>query len=101
MFVAIHHSVTDPKKWEAAGKQIESMIETGKLPQGVKALLYLPSTDGRRADCLWQADSVENLKRFLDPYLTGASKDEYFQVNTELAFGLPQTTPAPEKVAAQ
>lgn len=99
MFIAIHHTITDPKKWEEAGKQLESMIEAGKLPQGVKALFYLPSTDGRQADCVWQADTVENLKRFLDPFVSGATRDEYFQVNTELAFGLPQTEPVKEKVA--
>ena len=95
MYVAIHHSITDSKKWDEMVKKLEPVIEGGKLPQGVKALFYLPSTDGRRADCFWQADSIDSLKRFLDPYVAGASKDEYFQVNAELAFGLPQMTQEP------
>ena len=97
MFVVIHHTITDPKKWDEVGKKLEPMIEQGKLPQGVRALFYLPSTDGRRADCVWETDSIDNLKRFLNPYTAGASQDEYFQVNTELAFGLPAS--APERVS--
>ena len=96
MFVSIHHTITDPKKWEEAGKKLEPLIESGGFPKGVKPLFYLPSTDGRRADCVWEADSVDSLKQFLTPYVAGASQDEYFQVNTELAMGIPAH--APERI---
>ena len=96
MFVAIHHTITDPKKWDEATKKLEPVIEKGQFPKGVKPLFYLPSTDGRRADCVWEADSVNSLKQFLSPYVTGASQDEYFQVNTELAMGIPAH--APERI---
>jgi hypothetical protein len=99
MYVAIHHSITDPKKWDEVTKKIEPMIEQGKLPAGLKALSYLPSTDGRRADCLWEVDSLENLKRFLDPETSAAARNEYFQINSELAFGLPEFKQ--EQVAAR
>jgi hypothetical protein len=98
MFVAIHHNITDPKKWEETTSQIGPMVEQGKLPKGLKALSYLPSTDGRRADCLWEADSLDNLKRFLEPLTSKAAKNEYFQINAEQAFGLPGH--APEHAAA-
>ena len=97
MYVAIHHTITDPKKWDEATKKLEPVIEAGKFPRGVKPLFYLPSTDGRRADCVWETDSMDTLKQFLNPYVAGASKDEYFQVNTELAMGLPAH--APERLA--
>ena len=90
MFVAIHHNITDPKKWEETTSQIGPMVEQGKLPRGLKPLFYLPSIDGRRADCLWEADSVDSLKRFLDPMISTVAKNEYFQVNAEQAFGLPE-----------
>ena len=97
MIVAIHHTITDPKKWEAATSKIGPMVEEGRLPKGLKALFYLPSADGRRADCVWEADSLENLKRFLDPQTLPAAKNEYFQINVEHAFGL--TVSQPERVA--
>ena len=93
MFVVIHHQITDPKKWDELTGQIGTAIEQGLLPKGLKALFYLPSTDGRRADCLWEADSVENLKRFLDPQTGTAARNEYMQINVEHALGLPVQSP--------
>ena len=89
MFIAIHHNIRDPKAWEETTSQIGPMIEQGRLPKGVKPLFYLPATDGRRADCLWEADSMDNLKRFLDPLTSSAARNEYFEINAEQAFGLP------------
>ncbi|HTS16345.1 MAG TPA: hypothetical protein VMP11_02110 [Verrucomicrobiae bacterium] len=90
MFVAVHHNITDPGKWEEATSRIGPMVMQNRLPKGLKGISYLPSTDGRQANCLWEADSVENLKRFLDPMTSPAARNEYFQVNTEHAFGLPE-----------
>jgi hypothetical protein len=89
MIVAIHHSITDSRKWEELTSQIRPMIEAGRLPNGVKPLFYLPATDGRKADCVWEANSVEDLKRFLEPLTSPAARNEYFQVNADEAMGLP------------
>jgi hypothetical protein len=98
MFVAVNHTVTDPQKWEEASKRILSTIEAGKLPQGLKPVCYLPSADGRRANCVWEADKIDDVKRFLSQYLTGVSKDEFFQVNAELAMGIPAHAPEGQAV---
>jgi hypothetical protein len=95
MFVTIHHSITDPKKWEEAGNKIFPMVEQGRLPKGLKALSYLPSTDGRKADCLWEADSLDNLKKFLDPLTNTAARNEYIQISAEHSFGLPVSKAEP------
>ena len=97
MFVVIHHTITDSKKWDEVGRKLATVIEGGKLPQGIRPLFYLPSTDGRRADCVWETNSVDSLRQFLNPFVAGASRDEYFQVNTELAMGIPSH--APERLA--
>ena len=97
MFIAIHHNITDPKAWEETVNQIGPMIEQGKLPKALKPVHYLPAADGRRADCLWEADSIDTLKRFLEPLTSKAARNEYFQINTERAFGLP--VPAAEHAA--
>ncbi len=99
MFVAIHHNITDPKAWEQATGQIGPMVQEGRLPKGLKGLSYLPSADGRRAHCVWEADSVDNLKRFLEPLTSKAARNEYFQINAEQAFGPP--VQATEQVAAR
>lgn len=98
MFFAVHHNITDPKKWEEAGQKLQPVLESGKFPTGIRPLFYLPSTDGRRADCVWEANSLDSLKQFLNPFIAGASKDEYFQINMEMAMGIPEH--APQHMAA-
>jgi hypothetical protein len=90
MHVVIHHRISDPAKWERSEKNIMSMIEQHRLPAGLKPLEYLPSVDGRNADCLWQTESVGALQRFIDHETAGAARNEYFQVKDEAAIGLPK-----------
>jgi hypothetical protein len=89
MHVSIHHVITDPQKWEQVTQKMMQLVEQGQLPQGLKALMYLPGTDGRKADCLWEATSVDALRNFLDRAIGTAARNEYFQINSQAAFGLP------------
>jgi len=93
MFIAIVSNITDQQKWEEAAQKIGPMVEEGRLPKGLNALLFIPSTDSRKAVSVWEADSVENLKRFLEPLSGGAVRAEYFQINPERAYGLPLHSP--------
>ena len=89
MRVSVHHIITDPQKWEQVTKNMMAMVEQGRVPQGLKALMYLPSADGRKANCLWEAQSLDTLKNFLDREIGTAARNDYFQINTGAAFGLP------------
>ena len=89
MIVSVHHNITDPQKWSQVTTNIKAKVEQGQLPQGLKGLMYLPSSDGRRADCLWEASSVEALRSFLDREIGSAARNDYFQINSSEAFGLP------------
>ncbi len=51
--------------------------------------MYLPSVGGRSAYCLWEASSVDALKRFLDPQIGMAARNEYIPIKADTAFGLP------------
>jgi hypothetical protein len=51
--------------------------------------MYLPSEDGRKADCLWEAQSVDALRNFLERETGTAARNDYFQINGKTAFGLP------------
>ena len=66
-----------------------SMIEQQRLPSGFKPLQYLPSVDGRNADCVWEAESLGALQKFIDRETAGA-RNEYFEVKDEAAIGLPK-----------
>jgi hypothetical protein len=66
-----------------------AMMEQGRLPAGLKGLMYLPSMDGGRADCVWEADSVDALRSFMDRETGTAAKNEYIAIKAEEAVGLP------------
>jgi hypothetical protein len=90
MHVVIRHYISDPMKWEQRSKNIMSMIEQHRLPTGLKPLEYLPSVDGRNADCVWEAGSLGALKKFIEGETSGAARNEYFEVKEESAIGLPK-----------
>jgi hypothetical protein len=90
MHAVIHHYISDPAKWGQSVKNIMSMIEQRRLPKGLKALEYLPGVNGRRADCVWEADSLGSLKQFIERETTGSARNEYFEVKAEDAIGLPK-----------
>jgi hypothetical protein len=91
MHVVIRHYISDPMKWERSSKNIMSMIEQQRLPTGLKPLEYLPSVDGRNADCVWEAGSLAILKKFIEGETSGAARNEYFEVKDEAAIGLPKS----------
>ena len=90
MIVGIYHNISDPPKFGEVAMKIESVIKEGRLPRGIKALTFVPSTDGRKAFCLWEADSLSSLKSFLEPYTGSVARNDYFEVDTQKAENLPQ-----------
>jgi hypothetical protein len=90
MHAVIRHYISDPAKWEGSVKNIMSMIEQNRLPRGVKPLEFLPSMDGRNADCVWETESLGALQKFIDRETSGA-RNEYFEVKSEAAIGLPKS----------
>jgi hypothetical protein len=90
MHTVIHHTINDSAKWDQSTQRIMSMIEQQKLPKGLKPLEYLPSVDGSKAVCVWEADSINALKEFMDRESAGAARNDYFEVKVENAIGLPK-----------
>ena len=89
MHIVINHQLSDPIKWDRSVKNIMSLIEQNRLPAGFKPLQYLPSVDGRNAVCVWEAESLRALQKFIERETSGA-RNEYFQVKDEAAIGLPK-----------
>ena len=89
MHAAIRHYISDSAKWDQSVKNIMSMIEQNRLPAGVKPLQYLPSKDGRNANCVWEANSLADLQKFVERETSGA-RNEYFEVKADAAINLPK-----------
>ena len=90
MQIVVQHRITDPEKF--ASTDPEEVV--GSAPSGVEAKQFYPSADGTAAVCLWQADSIDTLRSFLDPATEGMAENSYFEVSTERAMGLPETAAA-------
>jgi hypothetical protein len=90
MYVVVQHRITDPEKFYS----IDAEEVAGGGPPGVQGRQFFPSQDRSAAVCLWEADSIDALRDYLDPATAGASENTYFEVNGELAMGLPETAAA-------
>jgi DNA polymerase/3'-5' exonuclease PolX len=85
MFIGVQHKITDTAKWQ----EITSTLQE-RVPAGCKPLTYMPSIDCTKANCLWEADSVNSVKTFLEGEIGGCSTNEYYQIDSNTAIGLPQ-----------
>jgi hypothetical protein len=97
MYVVVHHRFTDPAVAFVRG---ETLIRNEGAPPGVHGLQFYPSVDGSVATCLWEAESVESIQRYVDTTLGDASENLCYEVATDQAFarqplGLRETAPLP------
>ena len=84
MYVIAQHIVKDVDFFFA---DIPAVAENA--PAGVHPRQFCPSKDKTTAVCLWEADSVDAVKAYLDGVTRDAAENTYFQVSDEHAIGLP------------
>ena len=90
MHVVVQHRITDPEKFFSADAQ--EVAENA--PAGVQARQFFPSQDKSVAVCLWEGDSIDAVRDYIDRITEGASENTYFEVSTEYAMGLPEAAAA-------
>jgi hypothetical protein len=83
MYVVVLHQFQDPPTAFARG---EKLIMNEGAPAGAHGLQFYPSTDGSKASCLWESDSVEAIQTYVDSTLGDSSVNTCYEVNTEQAF---------------
>jgi hypothetical protein len=84
MYVLVHHTVTDARHfWSTAEQAIPN------LPAGLQLHHTLSARDGSRATCLWEADSVDAVRDFLEPALGAYSSNEYREAENREGIALP------------
>ncbi len=83
MFVVVEHTITNP------GVFFGLVSRAAEAPSGIKALQFFPSMSSDRAVCLWEANSVEAVKNFLEPLSAQSSRNTYYTVDSTKAMGLP------------
>jgi hypothetical protein len=90
MHIVVQHRITDPEKFFS----MDAEEVGGGGPPGVQGLQFFPSKDESVAACLWEADSINTLRDYLDPATADVSENAYFEVDTERAVGLPEAAAA-------
>jgi hypothetical protein len=83
MFITIEHDIHDISKFA------ERAERAMPPPAGLVVHQFLPAADGSRATCLYEADSVDRVRNFVDGALGDASTQYYVPVAEEQALGLP------------
>ena len=88
-YIVAIHDISDPERfWGAAG--------ASEFPPGITLHSSYPRSDGSRAVCLWEADSVDAVRELIAGATGDASDNEFFEVDTRHAnvLGLPTATSA-------
>jgi len=88
MFIGIHHSINDARKWDQSVRDLTGKIEKGTIPAGTKPVFFIPDTTKKTAFCLWEADSTATIRKFMDDETRGSARNEYFEVDENSAMGL-------------
>jgi hypothetical protein len=84
MFVLVHHTVHDPATfWATAAAAMP------KLPRELTLHQTLSASDGTLATCLWEADSVDAVRAFLEPAFGAASSNEYRRAENRDGIAVP------------
>jgi hypothetical protein len=83
MYVVAKHEISDPERFWSA------IQGAGDLPEGVSIHSTLPSPDGAKAVCVWEADSVETIRELVEGTVGESSRNEFFEVDASNAQGLP------------
>jgi hypothetical protein len=87
MFISVHHQINNPGEfWASAQKSLP------ELPvAGVKKICNVFSSKNMmEATCIWEADSIETLDKYLRSKVSDWSKETYFEIDSANAMGLPQ-----------
>ena len=85
LVIAHHNNITDPEAFWAKAQTVVS-----SAPAGTKVLSVYPSQDGKTGTCVWEANSVDELQKFLDEASAGMATNFCYEVNEVTAIGVPE-----------
>jgi hypothetical protein len=96
MLVVVQHQLIDPPTAFVRGERLK---RAEGAPEAARVLQFLPSRDGTLVTCLWESESVDDLRSYVDETLGDASRNVCYAVEETAAFAeLPTgiaTPPAP------
>jgi hypothetical protein len=86
MFIVTHHTIIDPETAFARG---QNLLDGTGAPTGVRVREFYPSRERADVVCLWEGNSLEQVRDYVDETMGDSSRQAYFEVDAEIARGLP------------
>lgn len=91
MYVLVQHYISDPRTfWSSMRHAIPA------LPAYIALHHCFPTPDGTHAVCLWEAESIRDVRAFIETYVGHVSRNLYFQVENRGAIGEPSQVALPD-----
>jgi hypothetical protein len=87
MFIVLQHHITNPPTAFTRG---QNLLDGNGAPQGTRVLQFYPSRDRSAVFCLWESNSINELQEYADAIMGDSSENSYFEVDAEIARGLPR-----------
>jgi hypothetical protein len=87
MFVVVEHTILNAPVAFARG---QNLLEGRGAPTGVQVRKFYPSTDQSAVICLWEGNSLAEVRDYVDATLGDSSENMYFVVDVDQALGLPE-----------
>ncbi len=87
MFFVVHHTIVDPETAFARG---QNLLDGSGAPTGVRVRQFYPSREKADVFCLWEGNSLEQVRDYVDRTMGDSSRHAYFEVDAEIARGLPE-----------
>ncbi|GAA4019043.1 MULTISPECIES: hypothetical protein [Streptomyces] len=83
MYVVAQHKIVNP---ETALPRGQALIDGTGAPDGTRVVQFYPHVEGSAVTCLWEAESVEDVQRYVDKTLGDSSVNVCYEVDSEKAF---------------
>ena len=77
MYILVDHTISDPAAFWGSAEQVM------RMPPGVKLHQTFPTRDGTKAVCVWEAESIDALRGFIEPLVGRVSRNEYLEVENK------------------
>jgi len=84
MYVGAHHHISDADTFWSTVRD-----GAANLPDGLALHHCLPDPSGSEAFCLWEGDSVDAVRDFVDSAVGSVSRNEFFEAEAKEGVNLP------------
>lgn len=94
MYVLVQHYVNDAQTFWSAVRHA-----TRSLPAYLTLHHCFPTPDGSHAVCVWEAESIRDVRAFLETYVGHASRNLYYPVENAGGIRYPSGVEIPDAAA--